>query len=219
MRLGSKVGAVAIGVCLGLSGATASTARAVTINFDTDAAGNPLTAPSLFADADPLTTLYASLGVVFAGPAPGDGGAILDESSSFGVTARSGSNFLAFNREATMQNGGTPTGPETLTFSTPVSSVSIYGAGGSNVDTFTMTAFDNLGVVIDTDTVSSQQFAQIEVSAGGPGISSVVLTENGDPFFVYDDLSFIFVPEPASGLVFTAACGLLVGRRRGTPSA
>ena len=41
---------------------------AVTIDFDTDPYGNPIDAPRSFGSTPSLTTLYAPLGVTFAGP-------------------------------------------------------------------------------------------------------------------------------------------------------
>lgn len=96
-----------------------------TINFDTDSAGNPINAPSLFSAATPLTDLYAGQGVTFSAlsrtaqtslvtrdgiestqsvnviNASANGmGAILNEGANFGNNARSGDNFLAFNSQS-----------------------------------------------------------------------------------------------------------------------
>src|SRR5690349_7611160 len=77
--------------------AAPASAKTRTINFD-----DATTAPCFFFETSPLTTRYtASLGVTFAGPAPGKGGAILDECGSFGVTGYSPKKFLAFNLELT----------------------------------------------------------------------------------------------------------------------
>jgi hypothetical protein len=59
---------VAMGLALGLLCYSSST-RAVTINFDTDAVGNPLTAPIAFVATSPLSRQYASL--TFSGPGAG----------------------------------------------------------------------------------------------------------------------------------------------------
>lgn len=168
------------------------------INFDTDASGNPITAPSIFAEASPLTTLYAPLGVTFSGPGPGLGGAILNETGSFGIAALSGNNFLAFN-------GSTyATLPETITFNTPMSSVSIFGGTGYG-EQFTMQAYGTGGTLLDSDTVNvtAGNYEPLDV-ASSEGITSVVLTgDNGGPSWVYDNLSATPVPEP-SYLAFPA---------------
>src|SRR3954451_24353080 len=99
--------ALALGV-LGL--VPTGSVRAGFITFDVDAAGNPITAPTTFAEATALTDLYASLGVHFRGPGGNNGGAILND-ANFAVKALSGRNFLAFDRTALLANGGTPTDP------------------------------------------------------------------------------------------------------------
>ncbi len=96
-----------------------------TINFDTDAFGNDIAAPTLFSAATPLTDLYSSSGVTFSALSrtqqtslmPKDGievsqtynvmnvsgtgmGSILDQASNFGNNAKSGNNFLAFNNQS-----------------------------------------------------------------------------------------------------------------------
>ncbi|MDD2762032.1 MAG: hypothetical protein PHH11_17285 [Methylomonas sp.] len=106
-----------------LLAASHAQAAVQTINFDNDASGNPISAPSLFSGATALTNLYADIGVNFSAlsrtqetstrirdgievtqaynvinPAATGMGAILDESSNFGSNAKSGDNFLAFNR-------------------------------------------------------------------------------------------------------------------------
>ena len=105
-----------------------------TINFD------DFTAPASFADAAPLTNRYASLGVTFAGPAPGSGGAVLDV-TAFPVTGESSPNALAFDGSQTYSGGGTASGPETITFATPIHSASIH-VGQSSGGTVRMTGFD-----------------------------------------------------------------------------
>jgi hypothetical protein len=149
--------------------------------------------PSGFANTNPLTNQYAPA-VTFAGPNPLDGGAVLNQSGNFGVNAHSGEHFLAFNKAASMQNGGVATDPETLTFGSAMTDVSIWAAGGFNTDSFQMQAFNAANQLIDTDSLSTQDWAQLSVS--GIGITKVVLTQTGDSAWVYDDLTF--VPEPAS---------------------
>ena len=93
------------------------------INFDN-------MAPCLFGDAVPLTNWYRSTGarfsaITFRGPSANDGGAIVGECGSWGVTNYSAPSFLAFNCTATMANGGRPVGPETIIFAAPQVGVSL----------------------------------------------------------------------------------------------
>src|SRR4030095_2137561 len=92
---------------------------AVVINFD------EVTAPCGFIETTALRDRYSALGVVFSGPAPLDGGAVLNQCGSFGVTGHSQPNFLAFNLAAIMSNGGRPMGPETIRFTAPVSQLQL----------------------------------------------------------------------------------------------
>ena len=189
--------------CGGVSGEV----EAGFINFDVDSAVNPINAPIFFSQANHLTDLYAPLGVHFSGPGGNDGGAILDQGSNFGVPALSGPNFLAFNRlsEAVMADGGHPIDPETIRFDAPQQFVSIFAAPGVFDEaegvsgTFRMDAFDSHGTLVGTSTLTSLgAYVQLGVFSGS-GISSVRLTEtSGDILFVYDNLSFNTIPEPAS---------------------
>jgi hypothetical protein len=195
-------------------GIAVANCAAVSINFDTDAAGNPLVVTGSFASNDPLTTLYTPLGVTFSGPSALDGGAILNQSGNFGVNARSTPNFLAFNRNSSMQNGGVPRDPETLTFSPPVSDASIYASGGGAATSFRMEAFDAGGSSLGFNTGASAIGAYVQLSvASATPIARVVLTEiGGDPHFVYDDLNFTPIPEPGS--LSALALGLSLLRRK-----
>jgi hypothetical protein len=215
---------VAVTVFLLTCAIAAANCAAVAISFDLDPNGNPLVAPPLFENTTPLRTLYAPLGVTFAGPAPLDGGAILDESSNFGVPARSGRNFLAFNRkeQAVMANGGHPRDPETLQFNPPASAVSIFASGGSVSGTFRMEAFDGIGTPLGSSTASNAplNYVEVAVSSATP-IAFVVLTETtGGTLFVYDDLNFTPIPEPAAALALLSSSFALLRRsRRGARSA
>ena len=161
-----------------------------TIDFDHDAAGNSFNAPCLFADTTNLTNLYSSLGVTFSGGSSStDGGAILNQCGNFGVNARSGSNFLAFNTGAQTENGGIPKGPESLSFSTPVTSaVEIFAYGSGK--TFTMQAYrNNIPVASDSGTSSAGVYVRLSVGNTG-GIDRVVLNATSGGYWVFDDLSF-----------------------------
>lgn len=196
----------------------ANAAQGGLITFDTDAGGSPLVEPCCFVSTVALTTLYAPLGVTFSGPGGNDGGAILDTSGNFGVSPVSGSNFLAFNRSATMSDGGTARDPETITFASPVSSASIFAAGGFSTGNFLMEAFDATSTLVDSDSVATLLFAQLSVS--GAGIVRLVLTEtNGINSFVYDNLEFNGggqVPEPGSLALLGIALAALAGKRKGS---
>ena len=184
-------------------------AKADTINFDTGPTGTPINAPCCFASTTPLTTTYISIGVTFSGPTANSGGAILNQSGDFGVNARSGTNFLAFNRDAFYSNGGVATDPERITFAALQSNVSIYASGGGSAGIFIMEAFDNNGLLIDGDLAFTTvgNYSLLSVSSG-LGIRSVTLTAFPNLLlFVYDDLSFTpmggvsAVPEPATMLL------------------
>jgi hypothetical protein len=194
--------AVAAALCLAAPGA----GRAGVITFDEPfVAGVPNPAASAFSYTHPLTEFYAPMGVHFSGPGFNSGGAILSDDSNFGVPAHSGTNFLAFNRNASYGFfppwlppffGGTATDPETISFDDPQSSVSIWAAGGFRAHTFQMQAFDAANHLLATETLTTQDWSQLTVS--GSDIQSVTLTEIGKPWdsWVYDDLSF----TPAAGV-------------------
>jgi hypothetical protein len=201
-----------------ICGIVAADCAAVVINFDTDPGGNPVVAPTTFAATVPLTTLYSSIGVTFSGPTSLNGGAILS-GGGFGVNPRSLPNFLAFNNTTTtpMQNGGLPRDPETIDFATPISSVSIFASGGGQATTFRMDAFDSGGGLITSTTGGNLggQYVQLSIPSLATPASRVVLTQTGaDNAFLYDDLEFTFIPEPA-GLALAGALGMaLLNRRR-----
>lgn len=188
---------------------TTTAAKADTINFDTGPTGTPINAPCCFSSATPLTTTYTSIGVTFSGPTANSGGAILDQSGNFGVNARSGTNFLAFSRDAFYNSGGLPTDPERITFAALQSNVSIYASGGFSAGIFIMEAFDNNGLLIESDLVFTPvgNYSLLSVSSG-LGIRSVILIASPNLLsFVYDDLSFTpmggtsAVPEPTTMLL------------------
>jgi hypothetical protein len=197
-------------------------AQSIEINFDTDAFGNPITAPYQFINTVRLSELYAPLGVHFWGPdGPDgrDGGAILDQDSGFGINARSGSNFFAFNRlpAARMMDGGIPRDPETISFDTLAAHISIFAAGAGIYQTFLMQGFDADGVLVASDAITTLEWGELEI-ASPSGIKSVQLSSltNTAFYFVFDDLSVDFVPEPSaiSLLICAAALGLALQLRR-----
>jgi len=200
----------------------------ISINFDTDAFGHALNAPTDFYDTTALTELYAPLGVHFSGPSANDGGAILNAGAvpsppednnspggpplpDFGVFAHSGTNVLAFNRGAvfssdTEAGGGIPTDPETIRFDKPVLQVAIWAAGGFTTSTFTMNGYNASGSLIATTSVTTQDWSQLVLNSIEP-IQSVMLIETStDPnlgnLFLYDDLRIGAIPEPSSLTLF-----------------
>ena len=205
--------------------ATSASAAGVSINFDTDAAGNPLTVPAAFLETVALTNEYAPLGVTFAGPGTISGGSILNVDSNFGVPARSGMNFLAFNREATNMDGGLAIDPQTILFSTAISDFSIWAAGGTaefgNTSELEFTAEGYRGSTLVAAQSVTASNSYEELSLSNPlGFDRVVLTESGNQTFVYDDLSFETtdqaVPEPASIVVWVLMVAMAICvRKRG----
>ena len=190
----------------------ADEADATLINFDTDAGGAPLVAPALFIDAQPLTTLYSSLGATWAG-----GGGILD-STTFSVAGFSSPNFLAYNSFATFENGDPVLSSDTLTFSTPQGTVSfLVGAPAPFGDTFTATAFDAAMNIVDIQQITLTPTLQL-LTLSNPSIASVSYSSEG-AIFVVDNFDFQVasqVSEPTSfAMLAFALVGLgFVARRR-----
>ena len=176
---------------------TILTASATTIDFE-------LNGPCAFAQTSPLSNQYAGQGVLFSGPGPGQGGAVLDECANFGINAHSGRDFLAFN----LHTYGIP--PETITFSTPQSSVSIFaGDGLEAANAFTLAAFDSMNQQIGIDTVNNIEGQWELLSVNAPNIAYVTLNFTGT-FAVFDDMSFAggaTTPEP--GTLMLLGTGLL----------
>lgn len=146
----------------------------------------------LFSSHLPLRFEYQSVGVLFTGPNGNDGGAVLDQCSNFGgMNAISGTQFLAFNRDATMQNGGVPWVPETVSFNFPVSNVSAYFSGGGSTSTVTFSAFDGASNPVDSVTSVVDPSTWTQLSLNGAGIRYVVMeaTEQ-DARFIVDDLCY-----------------------------
>ena len=167
--------------------------------------------PCTFAGAQPLTSEYSTLGVTFSGPAPGSGGAALDDCGGFGVNARSGTNFLAFNPGSMLATGQPPAGPETITFSGVATSASIWGAGGlGSGATFEMEAFSGAtSVALDTQSVGGgNNYVQLSVSVP-TGFDRLVLREvSGKSAWVFDDFEFS---------AFDAGTAYCFGDGAGTP--
>lgn len=210
-RLGrvARETAVVGGCVLLLAGSSA----AATITFD------DFTAPTLLSDAEPLTARYAADGVTFSGT-----GAILDQDSAFGITGFSPRNFVAY------EEGGFigPPGPmqgigsaaDVLSFSTPVSSLSLRAGSAGTGLRLNIEAFDAADMLVNSANVALTSSLQLVGFSGLSGVTRVTLglanADFGDTL-VIDDLTFDTgnvqpVPEPASLLLI--GTGLVAGLRR-----
>jgi len=160
------------------------------INFDN------VSAPCVFSSTVALRNEYAAQGVVFRGTPvdSNNGGAILNECSNFGVTGHSSPNFLAFNADAPMEDGGIPKIPELIIFINPVSSVQInagvgFGVSGKVVMIAKDPNFNTVG--FDVINVASQMQTLI-VRANA--IKFVIIAgQLSTPWLVLDDLAFTSV--------------------------
>lgn len=150
------------------------------INFD------GASAPAFFSS----TTALASVGgVSFNGSSlrPTDGGAVLDETSNFGVTGHSAPNFLAFNCGATMADGGTPMVPETIHFPSEVQRVSLRIGSGADVGAkLTIYGLGSQGAEKRTVTMA----AALTTVAFRKPVSALLMIGNACRFVV-DDLTFL----------------------------
>jgi hypothetical protein len=144
--------------------------------------------PCNFVSTIALTTEYSALGVVFSGPGGLDGGAILDQCGNFGVTGFSPPNFLAFNVNSSLSDGGIPRGPETLTFGQVVDTVAVNGGHGSS-GTITLECYSSGGASVGLQSVSGASALQpLSVTAAGQ-IASCQLRFTGT-VAVFDDLTY-----------------------------
>lgn len=171
---------------------------AVSISFDDFAA------PCAFVNSSgPLTSRYAAQGVTFAG-IQSNGGAVLDQCGNFGVTGHSSPNFLAFNVVAvnTLPGGGTPVGPETITFAEPVSAVQI-NVGHESSGIITLQCSGDAGPISASTVVGTSTLVTLSVQ-GGP-ISACTLSFTGSALVV-DDLAFVVYVPPIPTI---AGLGLL----------
>jgi hypothetical protein len=152
------------------------------INFDDSFAG------CSFGVSTRLTTQYEHFGVIFEGPAGNDGGATLNQCAGFNVVGYSGQNLLAYNTASTLADGGIPRTPQTLHFTSPVSSVRVLVGSGTSTGTVTLTAYRG-STVAATRTVNLTA-TMSPLSVLGTGITRAVITSTA-PSFVLDDLCFV----------------------------
>jgi hypothetical protein len=193
-----------IGVFVGALMASTGAGAQTTVDFETGA-------PATFSATTPLTNTYSNLGLAFSGVG-GAGASILAQNSNFGINARSGRDFLAFNGEFSALT-------EQVTFASAIQSFNIY-LGGGNATAFNLSAFDANGLLVGTSSVLKdlKNYSLLSVSAAN--IRSVQFSGDGTTF-VADDLSFTTavaaaVPEPATWGMMILGVGLVGGvmRRR-----
>jgi hypothetical protein len=151
------------------------------INFDA------AYAPCGFGMTTRLTTQYLDQGVIFEGSGI-DGGAVLNQCAGFGVSGHSGQNLLAFNTASRLADGGTPQGPQTLRFTTPVSSVQVLAGSATSTGTITLRAYKGEQLVATRVASLTTTMAPLLVVASG--ITRAVITSTA-PSFVVDDLCFV----------------------------
>ena len=162
-------------------------AGATVIDFD------EISQPCVFASTVALTEEFASLGVHFAGPNINDGGGVVDQCGSFGVTGHSSPNFLAFNLAGDFSGGGIPQGPETITFDFPLTHFQANVGHGSS-GTIIFEAYDSEAALVDSDSIGGSS-ALATVVLLGNDIRSVVISFSGSTM-VLDDLAFTSSASP-----------------------
>lgn len=184
-------GGVAVAAALLSSPALAGTTG---IDFDEAAA------PSLFIAQVTLDAEYADLGVMFSGIG-GPGAEILNMGAHFGIDARSGRNFLAFNTDFT-------SGEEQMDFAAPINAFDGYFSGGHNSSTFWAKAYNSAGDLIDSETLDVAAGVWGGLSLSGPGITRLQFGASNSSW-VADDFSFVTsgVPEPATWAMMIVGFG------------
>jgi hypothetical protein len=151
------------------------------ITFDTG------TSPCGFAATKPLRDEYAGLGVHFYGPTASSGGAVLNQCANFGVSARTGEEFLAFNTATYAVT------PERIRFDALQKSVQIYVANGRGAgqSTFTLVGWRGRNIVARTSTTTTVTGWLLIRIAAAAGMDKVVLkAKTPDGAFVADDLQY-----------------------------
>jgi hypothetical protein len=118
--------------------------------------------------------------------APGtDGGANLNECSSFGVNAHSPPNFLAFNNATTYTSGAIPRTPELILVGQNRSSVSLWVTGGDTPGYQIAVAALSPGGVQGIVTAFTHP-GWVQLTVTGTGISAIALIGNPQVLLVDD---------------------------------
>lgn len=151
-------------------------------------------APSGFDQAVPLSSEYSGVGITFLGPAPGQGGALLDEASGMAVTGHSSPNFLAFDTTTYA------TGPETLELFSTANHLGFSAAirgGIGDAGTLTLDCFDAEGNLLGSNSVAGSPTLQ-SLSVDTHFIASCRFSFTSRTAIV-DDLTFTPCPGPGTG--------------------
>ena len=170
-------------------------------------------APCVFLQAEPLGNEYTPVGPAFYSPIPSAGGAVIGQCGNFGINARSGTDFLAFNNESTLINGKAPAGPEVIRFSTPVSNISLFVGGTDTSPTYSMDVYDVNTILLGTVTASPQIGKWLPLTYNASNIGLLILSYTSN-IAVVDDLSWdnpvtaIDNPVPEPGAVALTGLGL-----------
>jgi hypothetical protein len=184
------------GVAIGREGRNPGTV-AVTAPLQTEPTGSRVTLTfenrhkvCAFTGSQPLREEYASYGVHFGGATATTGGAILHQCAGFGVPARSGKHFLAFNKDASVPY---PVPPERVHFDALQRKVHLYAATGSSdvyAERFTLIA-KRQGTVRARTRVTTKIAGYVSLRVAAPaGIDTVVIKSSASDFVV-DDLTFV----------------------------
>jgi hypothetical protein len=138
-----------------------------------------------FDQTQPLRDQYAKYGVHFRGSSPRRGGAILHQCSGFGVNARHGDEFLAFNR-ATYAKA-----PERIHFDDRQQRVIVHVANGSGGQASFSLLGKRAGEVVAAVGAATTGSGYLTLRLSIPrGIDTAVL-RSSTKAFVVDDLTFV----------------------------
>lgn len=147
-----------------------------------------------FSEVDPLRDHYAA--AKFRGPAPADGGAVLDNCGGFGVAPRTGSRFLAFRDDVDLRNGGVPRGPARITLPVRQKRVTVWvSQTGISVGQATFRLVARRGsttVTRTTATTATSSWVELTVRSRR-GIDGLVLSAPVEPdgMWLADDLTMV----------------------------
>jgi hypothetical protein len=155
--------------------------------------------PCSFLETTALRDAYLALGVSFSGPAALDGGAILDLCGYFGVNGYSAPNFVAFNGAAPMLDGGLPAGPERMTFTSEVTTISVGVASPFTGGRAVLRAYDAAFTSIAIRSVSvTSVMKTLSVAAPGIRYADLTFVHPSENVWVFDNLAFDTTPTAAA---------------------